>query len=761
MQLIEGSALTLTLSPRRGNGAAPRWEKSLNGGPSPTLHEVLPLLGERAGVRENVALPLNGSGKNTIPALAVPARSRCNLLVSPIRRLVIIDSCDSGGLSMINRNGNFVVHSRNIHNELSMSRNRLAAILLVMAMAWLHAMTALGRQTESKDPQRIKDEAAYKSFLALEPNKSYPTRSEASDPRTWKPVKFQAVTPTNGVTLDDTGVFKPVMEHNVDYLLKTCQVDQMLYYFRERAGQKPPDKDKPQFDWWERDLRGSCAGRYLLGAGNTLRWMENQELRTRMDELIDGIEACRDANGYILAFPANAPRNNEEPNYARTDFTQGLIAAGRDGNQKAYRLLRDNGDWFNQWELLPKLTYIDNGFQGHVASTQTYFTPVGKPEDMQAAERGYVIDHWMEQLTARDPEAIWKCFNHPHVFLIQGMEGYLDHYIATGDRTYLRAMIGGWDLYHDNWEHIGGSMAICESSPFPPKSYHLTAKGHTGENCGCVVWLEFNERFQQLFPMQEKYANEIEKTIYNVGLANQEPGKLGIRYHTVLEGTKANLDTGNTCCEVQGARLYGSLPEYIYSTAKDGLYVNLYEPSTIQCEVGGKPITLKMNSKFPFQPQVELKISTTQRVAMKLRVRVPTWASKDMLITVNEKKVVVGKPGTYAVLDRTWSDGDTIAFTLPMDFRVTRYAGADQIAGHERYALEYGPILMAAVGPLGKEIPVDIAHDPSRPHDWLTTQDQGLHFAIEGDSQHFIEPYWQVADQTFTCFPVIGTHSQQ
>jgi DUF1680 family protein len=348
------------------------------------------------------------------------------------------------------------------------------------------------------------------------------------------------------------------------------------------------------------------------------------------------------------------------------------------------------------------------------------------------------------------------------------MEGYLDHYIGTGDEKYLRAMLGGWDLYHDNWEHIGGSIAICESNfggnghPFPPKSYYITAQGHTGENCGCVVWLKFNQRFHQLFPMQEKFMNEIEKTIYNVGLANQEVGKMGIRYHTRLEGNKCNLDANNTCCEVQGTRLYGSLPEYIYSTAEDGLYVNLYEPSMIQWHIASQTITLKMKSRFPFQPQIALKVAAAQPVAMKLRVRVPAWASKDMPIAVNGRPAVLGQAGTYAVLNRTWSDGDTITFTLPMDFRVTRYTGADQIAGHERYALEYGPILLAAVGPLGKEIPVEIAQDPARPRDWLRPKmDQPLHFAIEGDSEHFFQPYWQVAEETFTCFPVFGSHPPQ
>ena len=82
----------------------------------------------------------------------------------------------------------------------------------------------------------------------------------------------------------------------------------------------------------------------------------------------------------------------------------------------------------------------------------------------------------------------------------------------------------------------------------------------------------------------------------------------------------------------------------------------------------------------------------------KIRIRVPAWAAKDMPIYVNGSLAATGKPGTYAVLDRTWADKDAITFTLPITFRLTRYTGADQAEGAPRYGLEYGPILMAVIG---------------------------------------------------------------
>ncbi len=583
------------------------------------------------------------------------------------------------------------------------------------------------------------------------------SRLTASDPATWKPVPNQAAAPISGVTLDDAGVFKPVMSNNTAYLLNSFSVNHMLVPFRARAGQpQPPDAmDKPQVGFWETELRGSGAGRFLMGAGNTLRWSDNPELRRRLNELIDGIEACRGTNGYILPYPPDKPVS-EEPNYARAWLTHGLIDAAIAGNPKAYGLLRGHADWFNQWDLLPRLLYFsNNNHQGHIASTRTYLSPVGKPEDLQVAEKYYVCDWWLDQLAAREERAVWKYpLMNPHSYLITSFEAYLDHYRATGDKKYLDAMLGAWDLIHDKWEHVGGAMAICEGRLYKPGSCFIT-RTCTGETCGSVFWIKFNQRLHQLFPAEEKYVGEIEKSIYNVSLANQA-GNGGIRYHARLQGNKERGDLCNTCCEGQGTRLLGSLPEYIYSISADGLYVNLYEPSSIQWQHAGKSLGLTLRGAFPFKPDVAITVTTPSPTAMALRIRVPAWAAADMPISVNGAPATVGKPGAYAILNRTWNAGDTITFTLPMDFRVTRYRGADQISGHERGAIEYGPILLAAVGPQSEELPVQLAHDPTKPRDWLTRQpDRPLRFAVVGDPERFLEPYWLTEAPGFTCFPIL------
>jgi DUF1680 family protein len=126
-----------------------------------------------------------------------------------------------------------------------------------------------------------------------------------------------------------------------------------------------------------------------------------------------------------------------------------------------------------------------------------------------------------------------------------------------------------------------------------------------------------------------------------------------------------------------------------------------------------------------------------------------------MPIHINEKLAANGKPGSYVALDRTWKSGDIVSFVLPAGFRFTRYTGIDQIDGHERYALEYGPILLAIVGTDDARLRTSGAAAQSLTNQLRPIPDQPLHFSIDGDSEHRYMPYYAIKEETFTCFPIV------
>ena len=598
-------------------------------------------------------------------------------------------------------------------------------------------------------------------------------RQNVTNPDSWKRVSYRAEVPRRGVELGD-GILRDAMQNNIEYLLTSFSVDEMLRPFRERAGKPVASGLRSPISFWDTDLPGSSAGRFLMGAANTLRWQEHSELQRRMDAIVDGIAECRQSDGYIMAYPEDSIMHSERAGYTRAWVTHGLLEAGYTGHPKAFELLRGYYDWFDRCQYLPKLLRgTAQGVQGMVANTRMYFSPVGRPEDIQVVQRYFQENYWLDGLARRDGTMIWQYpYDRPHNYLLTDIEAYFDLYRATGASRYKDAVEGARQLYRDNWEHIGGSIAITEFGEFPPKSYRLKAQVEfceTGELCGSSFWAFLNQRFHLLDPDEESYVTEIEKSIYNVGIANQFNGK-GLFYHARLVGKKGDRFVGyctNSCCEGQGTRLIGSIPEHLYSVVAagphPGIYVNMFAPSTIRwAQKDDRPdqeLKLSMKTTFPYESSVELTYELPSPRRSVMRLRTPSWAVSDMAIRINGVLAATGKPGSYVALDRTWKSGDTVSFTLPAGFRLTRYTGMDQIEGRERYALEYGPILLAVVGTDDVQLRRSGSSAQGFTSQLNAISGQPLHFAIDGNPDHIYMPYYAIKEETFTCFPVIIPNS--
>jgi DUF1680 family protein len=572
----------------------------------------------------------------------------------------------------------------------------------------------------------------------------------------WNPVKYKANAPKSGVRMKD-GVFLRTMQNNTAYLMNSFTADQLVRNFRVKAGKPVAPLEERLNNFWFVDLPGQEAGRFLMGAGNTLRWIENPSMRERMNFIVDVIDDCKEPDGYIMAYPKYKIFSGEFGAYTRSWVTHGLIEAGYAGNEKAFPLLRGFYDWFNNSVYLPEmLRRAGQGTQGIIPSTRVYFSPVGDPQDIYTVQRYFQENYWMDQMAKRDVKAIWLYpYDRPHNYLLTGIEPYLDLYRATGEKKYLDAASGGWDLYHDNWEHIGGSIAICEGTDlYPPKSYFLHR--NTGELCGSVFWSFLNQRFHLINPEDEKYVAEIEKSIYNNLIANQVDST-GIRYHSVLVEKKDWSDRQpfamSTCCEGQGTRMMGALPEFIYSVADDGIYVDLFAASEIDFQTTNGKMTLKMDTQFPYNPKVTITVNVDKPFESSIRIRIPSWASKDVTVMQGRKKFT-GKAGSYVTIFQKWRNNDKISFTLPMEFRLTKYTGDEKFPDRDRYAVEYGPILMAYANLKGDKENINLPMETAKAVRTLKpVAGKPLHFSVEGITDCEFMPYFEVQNEPFSCFP--------
>jgi hypothetical protein len=97
---------------------------------------------------------------------------------------------------------------------------------------------------------------------------------------------------------------------------------------------------------------------------------------------------------------------------------------------------------------------------------------------------------------------------------------------------------------------------------------------------------------------------------------------------------------------------------------------------------------------------------------------------------------------------------------LPTALKLTKYTGVDQIAGRQRFALEYGPFLMAALGAADAGLLLMLAS--GQPADLIgrlrPDRENRSHFDLLASDIKLI-PYLEVGNQPFSCFPIIESRA--
>lgn len=292
------------------------------------------------------------------------------------------------------------------------------------------------------------------------PNASYYQRLQPrNDTRLSGPaVSYPLVVPTSGVVFNG-GVLQAAFETNIQYLLGTYTVDNLLWNFRKRAGvPQPPGARCIGWDCRANWIEGSLAGAFLMGAGGTLRWMEHPVLRSMMDELIEGIANCSEPDGYLAAFAQSALATDEHPDYTTSWTVHGFLEAAIAGNAAALGMIRAHMDVFNNHTLLPTFLPPDGGnwpyqvpegpwppgadnssrsgsgsetghtiyliMQGIIHSTRLALSPVGTQADIDLVQRLYQEPWWLEMLAAGDPVAIWRKLFFSHNYELTAIEAY-------------------------------------------------------------------------------------------------------------------------------------------------------------------------------------------------------------------------------------------------------------------------------------------------------------------------------------------------
>lgn len=122
------------------------------------------------------------------------------------------------------------------------------------------------------------------------------------------------------------------------------------------------------------------------------------------------------------------------------------------------------------------------------------------------------------------------------------------------------------------------------------------------------------------------------------------------------------------------------------ATPDKGLAVIAYAPVELNAFVAnGVPIKLSVETGYPFEEQIRMKLTLDKPANFPLKLRIPEWC-KDPQISVNGEKLKGLKAGQIFNLNRTWKNNDVLVLDFPMHIRFS-----DQV--NSSVTVERGPLV--------------------------------------------------------------------
>lgn len=282
--------------------------------------------------------------------------------------------------------------------------------------------------------------------------------------------------------------------------------------------------------------------------------------------------------------------------------------------------------------------------------------------------------------------------------LMSDFEGLCELYRATGNKRYLDACIKFAEAIERYELMITGTVCNHEM-------WYNGALAQTGvleqpnETCATATWMKFCYQLLRLTG-NPHWADEMEKSLYNGLLGAMMPRGEWWAYHSQLNGQRMPSRVQGcdiSCCVSSGPRGLLITPEWMaMKMQNDALAINLYAPGNISHRLkNGVTVRLETETTYPASGVVRFTVHTDRSVPFPLQLRIPSWSRKTTL-TINGKDIAV-TPGSYALLNRTWKEGDRIELLLDMRGRVVHApSGTDQ-------AIVRGPVVLALDNRLAPE----------------------------------------------------------
>jgi len=456
--------------------------------------------------------------------------------------------------------------------------------------------------------------------------------------------------------------------------------------------------------------------KWIDAVGWELQSGDRPELRRVADSMIREVVAIQEPSGYLNTYFVDDKKSQRmEPHiqevghelYCLGHMIQGAVAYYRATGDST---LLDAGAKFVDGFVIPnygpdanKKPIISGHPEIEMALIELYRT-TGKRQYVELA--GYIL-HGDERATIKPRAIVYMNCGIPFttrtkleghaVRAMYACCGATDYYLETGDPAYWKALNTLWDDLSKRQMYVTGGVGARSEGEAFGEPYELPNAEAYGESCAAIGNMMWNWRMLAASG-EARFTDVIERALYN-GI-NSGMSLDGITYcyrnplafNASAEDKIRNPWYDTTCCPPNLERTFSSLPGYFYSTSKEGIYVHLYDNSTLDWHLEDQtPLKIEQKTKYPWDGDVRLAVSVAGAKEFTLYLRIPGWA-RTAKVAVNGKSVSGAQPGQYLPIRREWKSGDSVTLSMPLTTELL--AANPRVAENTgRVAIQRGPIV--------------------------------------------------------------------
>ena len=148
------------------------------------------------------------------------------------------------------------------------------------------------------------------------------------------------------------------------------------------------------------------------------------------------------------------------------------------------------------------------------------------------------------------------------------------------------------------------------------------------------------------------------------------------------------LEPNYGCCTANLSQGWPKFAAHLWmATPDNGLAAVAYAPSTVKAKIGGVPVSIVLDTDYPFESTVRLKVQCLRPTAFPLLLRIPQWAL-GATVTLESSHPMSAEPGTFFRLEREWGREMHVTVSLPMHVRTSQRPGGAM-------AVTRGPLVYA------------------------------------------------------------------